>query len=153
MLAGELLAMYAIAQVYHIPMAEQRLGQSQEGKPFLINRQDVHFSISHSKNTVAVAVCDTKVGIDIEHITEYRPALARRICTDRERCRIEESENPVAMLVEYWTRKEAAVKMTGDGLKGIFAETSVEYDCTTMQREDFFVTVAWETDGCGKLVF
>lgn len=144
MLIGELLAMYAIQKIYHIPMSKQRIGCREHGKPFLVNDKNIHFNISHSKNCVAVAVCDKSVGIDFQHIVPYRHSAAKRICTQDELQRVQKSGNPAAELIKLWTQKEAMVKMTGDGLKAIHFVPATDYFLATMQGDGYYLSVAWE---------
>ncbi|GAC1366568.1 MAG: hypothetical protein NVSMB4_21180 [Acidimicrobiales bacterium] len=90
------------------------------GKPHL-PRKDLHFSLSHSAELVAVAVsCDGVVGVDIEAPrTLHRPdRLARRIYTSDEYDRWSEELDPARTqsLLRQWTRMEAMLKATGEGL-------------------------------------
>lgn len=81
------------------------------GKPYLRN-SDIYFSISHSKDVCAVAVADYPVGIDVEVIkNNYTPHLLERTLTKNE---WEEFDGDFTRI---WCRKEALVKMTGDGIK------------------------------------
>jgi 4'-phosphopantetheinyl transferase len=95
----------------------------QHGKPRVPALPDVHVSVSHSGSNVAVAVGrDGSLGIDVEQVgrfdtaelealaactlaPEERAELARQPATDRARA-----------FTTYWTRKEAVVKATGDGI-------------------------------------
>lgn len=144
MLAGEILAMYAIQNIYHIPMSEQRICCKRYGKPFLVNDENIHFNISHSENCVAAAVGNTRVGIDLQHIVPYRHSAAKRICTQDELQRVQESLNPAAELTKLWTQKEALVKMTGDGLRAIRFLPAADYFLTTMQGTGYYLSVVWE---------
>lgn len=140
MLAGELLAMYAIREMFGIPMSEQRIQDGRHGKPFLLKHDNIHFNISHSKNVVAVAVCDRPVGIDIEHIVPWREPLARRICTPDEWEQLQRADDREAALTKLWTQKEAAVKMIGVGLAGL-KNCPTENSCAfTERRGDYYVS-------------
>lgn len=90
------------------------------GKPHLA-RKELHFSLSHSADLVAVAVsCDGAVGIDVEAPrTLRRPdRLARRIFTSGEYDRWSEQLDAARTqsLLQQWTRMEALLKATGEGL-------------------------------------
>lgn len=146
MLAGELLAMYGIRQVFGIPMEKQKIRCHEHGKPFMENETDIHFNISHSKNCVAVAVCDTRVGIDIQHTVPYRDALAKRICTPEELHQIQTSGNPSAKFTELWTQKEAVVKLEGAGLALIKRCRISDYSCATTYRDDYCLSVVWDAE-------
>jgi 4'-phosphopantetheinyl transferase len=95
----------------------------QHGKPRLAALPDVHFSVSHSAGNVAVAVgLDGPVGVDVEETVPFDPAelegLAACTLAPEERAalaRLPAAGRPGAFTA-YWTRKEALVKATGDGL-------------------------------------
>ena len=90
------------------------------GKPYFASR-DLFFSISHAKDTVAVALSDTPVGIDIEFIDERRDilSLSRRFFAPDEYKAISESNSPAEDFFALWTKKEALAKITGEGLSAI----------------------------------
>jgi 4'-phosphopantetheinyl transferase len=75
----------------------------------------LHTSISHSGDVVAVALTDTgPVGIDVEAMRDRDyEALVPRVCRPEERPHI----TSAADFYAYWTRKEAVLKATGDGLR------------------------------------
>ena len=83
------------------------------GKPYLRDRKDCFFSISHSDRYVVCAVADCEVGVDIEPVSPIRPAVLHRCFTDQEREWIGDDPERFARL---WTMKEAYMKMTGTGL-------------------------------------
>lgn len=83
------------------------------GKPYLKGRNDLYFSISHSKRYVVCAVAECEVGIDIEPVSPIRPAVLRRCFTEMEQEWIGDNPERFARL---WTMKEAYMKMTGTGL-------------------------------------
>ena len=90
------------------------------GKPHLA-RADLQFSLSHSGDLVAVAVCsDRPVGIDIEEPRVLRrpERLARRIFNSGEYDRWSGQLDPcrTRSLLQQWTRIEAVLKATGEGL-------------------------------------
>ncbi|MFC5993429.1 4'-phosphopantetheinyl transferase family protein, partial [Pseudonocardia hispaniensis] len=91
-----------------------RCGQ-QHGKPRL-DGDGPGFSLTHSGDLVGVAVFDGAVGLDVE---QHRPlsdlaAMAAHICSPVELTRPRPT-GPRAFLTT-WTRKEALLKATGDGL-------------------------------------
>ena len=62
-----------------------------KGKPLLQGHPDIHFSLSHCRDAVAVAVNDYPIGIDIETTGHYSPEVARRVMSDDEMREIEAS--------------------------------------------------------------
>lgn len=81
------------------------------GKPYIPG--GVHFSLSHSGELCALAVCGAPIGLDAEKITPVRRAAARAL-TDEEREFME--TDPERRFAYLWTRKEAVLKCTGAGL-------------------------------------
>ncbi|MFH5822976.1 4'-phosphopantetheinyl transferase family protein [Georgenia sp. AZ-5] len=93
------------------------------GKPRLVGEETVRFSLSRSGDRVAVAVAEgADVGVDVERVDPVPPSagpgLAAAALAPGERAeyeRLPPGTRPWALLV-WWTRKEAVLKATGDGL-------------------------------------
>ena len=83
----------------------------EHGKPYIPGGP--HFSLSHSGELCALAVCETSVGLDTEKIAPVRRAAARAL-TDEERDFM--GADPERRFAYLWTRKEAVLKCTGAGL-------------------------------------
>jgi 4'-phosphopantetheinyl transferase len=91
------------------------------GKPRLPAAPGVHFSVSHSGGCVAVAVFGGgPVGIDVEEVGRLTPGevagVADAVLAPEERAELAAAAAPARALLAYWTRKEAVVKATGEGL-------------------------------------
>ncbi|PEU19244.1 MULTISPECIES: 4'-phosphopantetheinyl transferase superfamily protein [unclassified Bacillus (in: firmicutes)] len=108
---------------------------SQKGKPTLKstrNRNKICFNLSHSAEALVVAITvDREVGIDIEEIKELpeEELLARQFFTplEYERYRYMKERNDLKAFYKCWTRKEAYVKATGEGLTGAFIESDIQF--------------------------
>lgn len=87
------------------------------GKPVLLNHPDIHFNISHCRTAVAIAVDKTPVGVDIETIRPYKETLARHVLSDAEYETVNSSERRDIAFIKYWTRKEATLKLSGEGIR------------------------------------
>jgi 4'-phosphopantetheinyl transferase len=74
------------------------------------------FSISHCKHGIAVAVSESAIGIDIEHLRIAKPELVERTMNLQEQEQIWQSENPDWTFTQLWTRKESVLKMKGTGI-------------------------------------
>lgn len=90
------------------------------GKP-VAEGTGLAYSLSHSGGRVAVAVTrGVEVGVDVEHVAGFRDheRLARAVLTATERAALAAlpADRRAWGLLRYWTRKEAAVKATGDGI-------------------------------------
>ena len=63
------------------------------------------------------------LGLDIQHITRYRPELVRRMFNDTDRARLAASTDETALqrlFAQLWCRAEAFAKATGEGLRWPF---------------------------------
>ena len=85
-------------------------------KPYLADGV-MFFSVSHSGDIVAIAVDDYEVGCDVEAIpSEDRLKIADRFYHKREREYVSASDDNLRAFCRIWTRKEAYLKMTGEGI-------------------------------------
>ena len=75
------------------------------GKPYLADRDDIHFSLSHSGTWAVCALSDAPVGVDIE-----RPRNMDKIA------RLFPNAKTQDDFLRLWTAKEAYLKLLGCGL-------------------------------------
>lgn len=75
-----------------------------------------HFSISHCKQAIAVAVADTPIGIDIETLRHPSKSLIEKTMSEQEQKLIAAAVSPDAMFTALWTQKEAVLKCKGTGI-------------------------------------
>ena len=92
------------------------MGYNEHGKPFLKNHPDIHFNLSHCKNGIAVVVDFSPVGIDIESFRKDNISLVRKTMNPAEAEWIHSSSDPVETFTQFWTKKEAVVKLRGTGI-------------------------------------
>ena len=83
------------------------------GKPYSSNSEK-YFNIAHCKNAIGVIIGDKEVGIDVECMGRYKPALAEYAMSEAELKEIEEGGDRVFTML--WTKKEALLKLTGEGI-------------------------------------
>ncbi len=92
------------------------------GRPALRGRGVPHFSLSHSGDLVLFAVAGSAVGADVETLPklEFVNDISTNLHPDehRELSAITDGEERRAAFVRCWTRKEAYLKGTGEGLSG-----------------------------------
>ena len=89
---------------------------NEHGKPFLVRHTNVYFNLSHCKNGIAAIVDFSPVGIDIESFRKSNLALVRKTMNPAEAEWIRSSADPIEAFTQYWTKKEAVVKLRGTGL-------------------------------------
>ena len=113
---------------------ELKFACSSTGKPFLVRgpAKVPFFNLSHTGSYASLAISlDQDVGIDIEQIRDVPEGLAERYFSPRETALLAEIEDPMAKRKAFfccWTRKEAILKATGEGLKRGLDTFSVAID-------------------------
>jgi 4'-phosphopantetheinyl transferase len=100
-----------------------RLRYSQKEKPALdgAHAGTIEFNVSHSGNIALLAFARGRaLGVDVEQIREQadREAIVRRFFSEHEQQELAglAPEQRCAGFFRCWTRKEAYIKATGDGL-------------------------------------
>ena len=91
-------------------------GYGEHGKPFLEGLPDIHFNISHCRETVVCAIARRPVGIDVESIHSFRESLVAYTMNEKEVEQIKQAERPDVEFIRLWTMKEAVLKLTGEGI-------------------------------------
>ena len=88
------------------------------GKPYFKD-ESIHFSISHTKNHVFCVLSHRPVGVDAEEANrKVDLRLVDKILSPNEKLRFDRETDKPAALLKFWVLKEAAGKLTGDGIKG-----------------------------------
>ncbi len=107
---ADALARHALAQATGLPPKTLRFAQAAGGKPCAVGVER-HFSLSHSGSLALCAEGPDPLGADIQRRRPISPALQRRAARAGH---IGESEED---FFAWWTRQEAAGKLTGTGLR------------------------------------
>ena len=101
----------------HEGITNTELSYGENGKPFLANKQDVYFNLSHSENMVICAFSDMPVGVDIEAYRHFDDELANFVYHKSELEHIHNnSDDADAGFTRLWTIKESVMKYFGTGL-------------------------------------
>lgn len=112
------------------------------GKPYF-EGNPVHFSISHTSRHVFCALSDRPIGIDAEETDRnVNLKLAEKILSPAEKARFDGTRQG---LLQLWVLKEAAAKLTGEGLRGYPDHTDFDPNDPRIQEIDgCFVAVIRE---------
>ena len=105
------IVLYAAVSALKCNSTELHFEKGIHGKPFIREFPDFHFNISHTKTALAIAFGDSSLGVDIENLRNVDLKIARRFC--------EAEQNYIKTEKDFffaWTRKEAFIKKTGEGL-------------------------------------
>lgn len=130
LLAGRLLHQMCL----ECGVEEPIYGTVKSGKPILVNRPQLAFSVSHSGEYVVVAYTEeaTSIGVDIQEIKSMSGGLKKRLLHEKEWLWLEKKnashESEKIYLNRIWAVKESVVKMTGEGLAHDFRKLYVDLD-------------------------
>lgn len=98
------------------------------GKPDFVN-SPWHFSITHTPRHAFCVLAQAPVGIDAEELDrDINLRLADKILSPSERRQFDAARDPRLALLTFWVLKEAAVKATGEGLRGYPNDTAFTLD-------------------------
>lgn len=117
---------------------------NEHGKPYLENGP--HFSISHCKEGIAVAVSEKPIGIDIESIRKADRELVTRVMNEREQALIKAQTDPSREFTRIWTQKEAIVKAQGVGITSfeqLLQIRDTAYTVQTYEQEKYIYSIAY----------
>ena len=88
------------------------------GKPYFATGK-WHFSISHTPRHAFCALSERPVGIDAEELDrDISLRLAEKILSPGERAQFDAASDKRRTLLTFWVLKEAAAKLSGEGLRG-----------------------------------
>ena len=98
------------------------------GKPYFATGK-WHFSISHTPRHAFCALSERPVGIDAEESDrDISLRLADKILSPGERAQFDAAADKRLALLTFWVLKEAAVKCSGEGLRGYPNHTDFSLD-------------------------
>ena len=129
-----------LAEVYRAETGEDlpEIRLTDRGKPYFPG-SPWHFSISHTPKHAFCVLSRNNVAIDAEELDrKINLKLAEKILSPMEKRQFDAAENKERALLTFWVLKEAAAKLSGEGLRGY-------PDHTHFSLEDPRVT---ELDGC-----
>lgn len=87
---------------------DARIGHSDTGAPYLVGREDISLTVSHSRDYAAVAFSSERtIGVDIEQWREQLLRVAPRVLSESEMAVYGVSSD---LLLRAWTMKEALYK-------------------------------------------
>lgn len=101
---------------------------SPRGKPFFAD-SPWYFSISHTRKHAFCVLDRENIAIDAEELDRpVNPRLAERILSPREKEQFEAAAGKTRALLTFWVLKEAAAKLSGEGLRGFPNHTNFSLD-------------------------
>ncbi len=127
------------------PMPAIEIGP--RGKPFF-TAGPWHFSISHTKHHAFCALADAPIGLDAEEMDrKIDLRLAERILSPGEKQQFDAAPQKQQALLKFWVLKEAAAKLSGDGLRGYPQHTNFSLeDSRVTEHSGCYLAILQEDD-------
>lgn len=137
-LLGRMLLFKSIKEIYNLELSPKNIIYNNYGKPYF-KENPVHFSISHSGEIVVCAINDNfDIGIDIEKMSDRNIIDFETLIHPKEWLKIISSENQQIAFYEYWTKKEAIIKIYDDSLSNKFSDFETLNNTTVMKTDRFY---------------
>lgn len=131
--AGRALLEMLYTRATGAPLPEIRV--MQRGKPYFPD-SPWHFSISHTRRHAFCVLSRRPVGLDAEEMDrKINPRLGEKILSPAEKARLSPTPDPQTLL-KLWVLKEAAAKLTGQGLTGYPNDTDFSPDDPRVREID-----------------
>ena len=124
---SELLLRCVACKCLDIRNSEIQIERDERGKPYLVGYPEFCFNIAHTESAVVMAVSQAAVGVDIEVKKELNTKIEQRFFAADEQRYINSGAKAerIDRALEIWTKKEAFVKCTGEGLSKPLCSFSV----------------------------
>lgn len=118
----------------------------EHGKPFFYPENGLYFSLSYTTDAAVLALSDQPVGIDLEKIRPHHMRLSKNLGTPHELSMLRAAPDDLLLFYSFWTRKEAWVKLTGNGLTVPLTSFDVWKEpvssrLTTWQQDEYCLSV------------
>ena len=147
--SGHEVGRQLLQQLYREETGEElpEIRIADRGKPYFADSA-LHFSISHTKDHAFCVLASCPVGIDAEEKErQVNLRLAEKILSDAEYARFHAATDKRDALLRLWVLKEAAGKLTGEGINGYPNHTDFDPQDTRIQEIDgCYVAILKEND-------
>lgn len=125
-----------LAKLYREATGEAlpEIAVTERGKPYFVD-SPWQFSISHTHRHAFCALTMHPVGIDAEEMDrDINLRLAEKILSPDEKAQFDAAQDQRMALLTFWVLKEAAAKLSGEGLKGYPNHTNFALDDPRVTR-------------------
>ena len=136
--AGHAVGRELLRQLYteHVGADMPSILITDRGKPYFATGP-WHFSISHTKHYVFCVLSEKPVGLDAEEMDrQINLQLAEKILSPTEKAIYDSQTDQRVALLKFWVLKEAAAKLSGEGLKGYPNQTDFDPNDPRVQTID-----------------
>jgi 4'-phosphopantetheinyl transferase len=129
---GRAMVRESIGRYLHREPESLALKYTNRGRPVLADDDAIQFNISHARDWVVIALTSrAQIGIDLEYLRADLcvPEMAVSILSaeDLQRFRALPRGEKLASFFRAWTRKEAYLKATGEGITEALKAVSVSF--------------------------
>ena len=135
-----------LAEVYRAETGEDlpEIRLTDRGKPYFPG-SPWHFSISHTRLHAFCVLSRNNVAIDAEELDrKMNLKLAEKILSPMEKRQFDAAENKERALLTFWVLKEAAAKLSGEGLRGYPNHTHFSLDDARVSELDGCILAVME---------
>ncbi len=139
-----------LIKTYNLSLSIEHLTYSSNQKPYFKGSK-IFFNISHTNEIVVCAVTDVNdIGIDIEKLRALDILNFKNMLTKNEWECVNNSSNPSDSFMALWTKKEAIIKASGDGLSlnldsfEISNDNKTEIKNQTYSVQEIFIDKAYK---------
>ena len=115
-LYADLLIRHIIINKTNLKNEDISFSKNEYGKPFLNEKSDFHFNLSHSGDWVVCAVDNKPVGIDVEALSPIDLDISEHYFSPDEHKDLLSKDDKIAYFFTLWTLKESYIKIVGKGL-------------------------------------
>ena len=117
-LIGRWLARRAAARIVGTPWTTLCTGQRPGGQPYVVGRPQLSLSIAHGgRYALAAAALEARVGVDTEQVARVTRLPDHAFLGPGERAALRAVPRGEERRAALWVLKEAAAKLTGQGLR------------------------------------
>ena len=139
---GQSLLEYAVRDTWNMELPE--LTPPGSGKPLFVGQQNKHFSVSHSKTHVLVALSDVPVGVDVE--------TRRQVSEQSMKLIMDGNELESFDFFDLWCLRESVYKLNGAGNLRAVLRFGKEGDRIVGPDPKVWYRLIEGIDGCGGAV-
>ena len=113
---GQALLAYLLKKKKSIDYSQCSIVYGDWGKPYIVEKKEVQFNISHSGSWVACAVGQKEVGLDVEQVCPIKRGYTGFLLSPDEKRVLQKVGDLENGLFRLWVLKESYCKYTGKGL-------------------------------------